>query len=60
MAKKSLIAKQKRTPKFPTRKYNRCIRCGNPRAIIGKLGLCRHCVKELAHKGEIPGLKKAS
>lgn len=60
MAKRSLIEKQKRHPKFSTRKYNRCLRCGRPRAIVGKFGLCRHCVRELAYKGELPGVKKAS
>ncbi|MDR2847016.1 MAG: type Z 30S ribosomal protein S14 [Mycoplasmataceae bacterium] len=60
MAKKSLIAKQKRKPKFKTRKYNRCIRCGRPHAVVGKFKLCRHCVRELAYKGELPGVKKAS
>jgi small subunit ribosomal protein S14 len=60
MAKKSLIAKQKRTPKFSTRKYSRCVRCGRPHAVVGKFGLCRHCLRDLAYKGAIPGVKKAS
>ena len=60
MAKKSLIAKQKRTPKYATRKYSRCARCGRPHAVIGKFGLCRICMRELAYKGQIPGVKKAS
>jgi small subunit ribosomal protein S14 len=60
MAKKSLIAKQKRQPKFSTRSYNRCARCGRPHAVYGKFGLCRCCVKELAHEGLLPGVKKAS
>ena len=50
MAKKSLIAKQKRTPKYATRKYSRCARCGRPHAVIGKFGLCRICMRELAKK----------
>ena len=60
MPKKSLIAKQKRTPKFSTRKYNRCQRCGRPRAYYRRFGLCRICFRELALLGEIPGVTKAS
>ena len=60
MAKKSLIAKQKLESKFSTRQYNRCKICGRPHAYIRKYGICRICFRELAHKGEIPGVKKAS
>ena len=60
MAKKSLIAKQKRTPKYATRKYSRCARCGRPHAVIGKFGLCRICFRELANQGQLPGVKKSS
>lgn len=60
MAKKSMIAKQKRTPKFSTRAYTRCERCGRPHAVLKKFHLCRICVRELAYKGQIPGMKKAS
>jgi len=60
MAKKSLIAKAKRTPKFTTRKINRCSVCGRPRGYYRKFGLCRLCFRELALKGEIPGITKAS
>ena len=60
MAKKSLIAKAKRTPKFKVRAYNRCQRCGRPRAFLRKFGLCRICVRELAHAGELPGVTKSS
>ncbi len=60
MAKKSLIAKQKRKQKFAVRGYSRCTRCGRPRGYFRKFKLCRICLRELAHKGEIPGLKKAS
>ena len=60
MAKKSLIEKSKRTPKYPTRKVNRCFRCGRRRAYMRDFGLCRLCFRELALKGEIPGIKKAS
>lgn len=60
MAKKAMIAKQKRTPKFAVRGYNRCKICGRPRAYIRKFGMCRICFRELAHKGELPGVTKAS
>ncbi len=60
MAKKSLIAKANRAPKYKTRAYNRCIRCGRPHAVLRKYGLCRLCFRDLAHKGAIPGVKKAS
>lgn len=60
MAKKSLVAKANRKPKFKTRSYTRCVRCGRPRGYFRKFGLCRICLRELAHKGEVPGLTKAS
>lgn len=60
MAKKSLIAKQKRSPKFKVRKYNRCMLCGRPHAYYRKFGICRICLRNFAMKGEIPGLKKSS
>ncbi|MCH7674048.1 type Z 30S ribosomal protein S14 [candidate division KSB1 bacterium] len=60
MAKKSLIAKQKREPKFQVRKYNRCSKCGRPRAFLRKFGLCRICFRMLALEGKIPGVTKAS
>lgn len=60
MARKALIAKWKKQPKFKVRAYTRCERCGRPRAVYRKFGLCRLCLRELAHKGEIPGLRKAS
>lgn len=60
MAKKSMIAKQKRQQKHSTREYSRCSICGRPHAILRKYGICRICFRELALKGEIPGVKKAS
>ncbi len=60
MAKKALIAKANRKPKYPVRAYNRGRRCGRPRAYIRKFGMCRICVRELAHRGELPGVRKAS
>lgn len=60
MAKKALIAKSKRPAKFKVREYHRCERCGRPRAYYRKFGLCRICLRELANKGEIPGMVKSS
>ena len=60
MAKKSLIAKWQRPAKYTTRAYSRCSRCGRPRAVYKKFGLCRICLRELAHQGVIPGMTKSS
>ncbi|MBT3183415.1 MAG: type Z 30S ribosomal protein S14 [Nitrospina sp.] len=60
MAKKSLVAKQKRQQKFKVRQYSRCNICGRPRAFIRKFGICRICFRERALRGEIPGVTKAS
>jgi small subunit ribosomal protein S14 len=60
VAKKALIEKWKRTPKFHVRAYNRCSRCGRSRAYLRKFGLCRICFRELALEGKVPGVVKAS
>lgn len=60
MAKTSKIVKDLKTPKYQTRKHNRCQLCGRPRAYIRQFGICRLCFRELAHKGELPGVTKAS
>ena len=60
MAKKSLIARAARPQKYKTRAYSRCSRCGRPRAVYRKFGLCRICFRDMANKGLIPGVKKAS
>ena len=60
MAKKSLIAKWQRPSKYQTRANSRCNRCGRPRAVYKKFGLCRICLRELAHQGVIPGMTKSS
>lgn len=60
MAKKSMIAKQKRKPKFSTRGYTRCNICGRPHSVLRKYGVCRICFRELAYRGQIPGVRKAS
>ncbi|HHT05476.1 MAG TPA: type Z 30S ribosomal protein S14 [Hydrogenispora sp.] len=60
MAKKSMIIKANRKPKFPVRAYNRCKVCGRPRGYMRKFQLCRICFRNLAHRGELPGVVKAS
>ena len=60
MAKTSMNIKQHRPAKFSTREYNRGRICGRPHAYLRKYGICRVCFRELAYKGEIPGVKKAS
>jgi len=60
MAKKSQIAKSKKKPKFSTRTVNRCFKCGRKRGYMREFGLCRICFREMANKGEIPGVKKSS
>ncbi len=60
MARKAQIEKAKRKPKFAVRVHNRCQRCGRARAVLRKFGLCRICFRELALRGEIPGVRKAS
>jgi small subunit ribosomal protein S14 len=60
MAKKALILKQQRKPKFKVRGYTRCARCGRPRAVYRRFNLCRVCFRVMAHAGEIPGVTKAS
>jgi small subunit ribosomal protein S14 len=60
VAKKSLVAKWKREPKFAVRKYNRCHRCGRSRGYLRQFALCRICFRELAAQGQIPGIVKSS
>lgn len=58
MAKVSNIVKNK--VKFGVQKKNRCLKCGRSRAYLRKFGICRLCFRDLAHKGQLPGVKKAS
>ena len=60
MAKKSMIVKAARKPKFSTRQVNRCQLCGRPHGYIRKFGMCRICFRERASRGQIPGVTKAS
>jgi small subunit ribosomal protein S14 len=60
MAKTSLRVKQSRPQRYTVRNYSRCGRCGRPRSVFRKFGLCRICLRELAHQGVIPGMTKSS
>jgi len=60
LAKTSQIVKAGRTPKYKTRKKNRCRLCGRPRAYIRLFALCRICFRRLALEGQLPGVKKSS
>jgi len=60
MARKSLVLKCNKPQKFSTREYTRCSICGRPHAVLKKYGICRICFREMAYRGEIPGVKKAS
>ncbi|MEY2964341.1 MAG: type Z 30S ribosomal protein S14 [Candidatus Nanopelagicales bacterium] len=60
MAKKALIEKQQRKPKYAVRAYTRCTRCGRPHSVYRKFGLCRICLREMAHAGQLPGITKSS
>ena len=60
MARTSLKVKAKRPAKFSTRAYNRCDLCGRSKAYYRKFRMCRICLRDLALKGLIPGMKKAS
>jgi small subunit ribosomal protein S14 len=54
MAKTSQRVRQARGSKFKTREYTRCRRCGRSRSVFRKFGVCRICLRELAHNGYIP------
>ena len=60
MSTTALEVKARRTPKFKTRRVNRCELCGRPRAHLRKFGLCHICFRERAHLGLIPGVTKSS
>ncbi|MDD2201119.1 MAG: type Z 30S ribosomal protein S14 [Firmicutes bacterium] len=60
MARKGLVEKWKREPKYKVRQYNRCSICGRPRGYMRKFKMCRICFRTLASRGEIPGVTKAS
>lgn len=60
MAKQSVIARSKKVPKYSTRAVRRCFRCGRKHGFMRDFELCRICFREMASKGQIPGVKKSS
>lgn len=60
MAKKSMIIKANRKPKYMTRTVRRCRVCGRPRGYMRKFEMCRICFRKLANEGMIPGVTKSS
>lgn len=60
MAKKALMVKAMKKPKFKVRGYNRCPICGRVRGYIRRFGICRICFRNLASQGQIPGVIKSS
>ena len=66
MARKSLIARANRPPKYSSRTVNRCPvvwvsrPCGRARAFMRQFGMCRICFRRLANEGKLPGIRKAS
>jgi small subunit ribosomal protein S14 len=60
MARKALIVKAQKKPKFATRAYNRCRICGRSRAYMREFQMCRICFRKLASEGMIPGVTKSS
>lgn len=60
MARTSQMAKQVKKPKFKIRHRNRCRICGRPRGFLRKFEMCRLCFRQLALRGDIPGVTKSS
>ena len=60
MATENQRAKSRKTPKYSTQTVNRCWKCGRTHGYMRDFDLCRICFRELANKGEIPGIVKAS
>ncbi len=60
MARKALIAKAKRKPKFSTRVVRRCWRCGRNHGYMRDFNMCRICFRELAENGDLPGINRSS
>ncbi|WP_083910755.1 type Z 30S ribosomal protein S14 [Salsuginibacillus kocurii] len=60
MARTALVTKHNKKQKFKVREYTRCNSCGRPHSVLRKFKLCRICFRDLAHKGQLPGVKKAS
>jgi small subunit ribosomal protein S14 len=60
VATSARVAKTRKTLKYQIRQRHRCKSCGRPRAYLRKFGLCRICFRNLALRGYLPGVIKAS
>jgi small subunit ribosomal protein S14 len=67
MAKLSMVVKEAQRQekvakgKYPkTRLQNRCSICGRPRSDYRQFGICRVCLRKMAHEGKLPGVTKSS
>lgn len=60
MARKAIINKVRRVPKYSTRRFNRCNLCSRKGGYLREFGICRICFRDLANRGEIPGVTKSS
>ena len=60
MAKKSVVERAKKRPKYGSRIVRRCFRCGRKRGYMRDFDLCRICFRELANEGKLPGIRKSS
>ncbi|MFA6427587.1 MAG: type Z 30S ribosomal protein S14 [Candidatus Magasanikbacteria bacterium] len=60
MATQAQKAKSSRKPKYSTREVRRCWKCGRKHGYMRKFNMCRICFRELASRGEIPGVVKSS
>ena len=60
MARKAMILKAEKKPKYSTRLVRRCKVCGRPRGYLRKFELCRICFRKLSSEGMIPGVTKSS
>jgi len=60
MARKALLIRAARTPKFKSRVVRRCALCGRGKGYMRDFDMCRICFREQAHEGNIPGVKKSS
>ncbi|MCX7027945.1 MAG: type Z 30S ribosomal protein S14 [Spirochaetes bacterium] len=60
MARKAMILKAEKKPKYMSRTVRRCNICGRPRGYMRKFDMCRICFRKLASEGRIPGVTKSS
>jgi len=60
VAKKSMIVKSQRKPRFGVQQKSRCAVCGRPRGYMRRFALCRICFRERALEGQLPGVTKSS